>query len=131
LFFLFPSGNKKSEEYRGKKAFSENESRIVRDLVHEIPFDAVFSIHSGTRQIIIPFSETRKEPRYHWNQENELKLASKVAMRMNNTFQYGRVQKLLKYSADGTLMDYVAGKTKVMIVSLIDDSPHELNILSH
>ncbi len=53
------SGDTFSETYRGPQAFSEPETRILRDLVAAHNFQAIISYHSYSQLVLFPWGYTR------------------------------------------------------------------------
>ncbi|XP_045183186.2 carboxypeptidase A4-like [Mercenaria mercenaria] len=103
------------EEYHGIKPFSEPESHVYRDLTEEVQFDGFLSLHSGIKQIYIPFADSvsQKTGRVPDNVKEMTKLAQELATSTIYKYQYGRAVNLNDYSADGTVFDYMAGRRKI------------------
>lgn len=47
------------EDYRGPAAFSEPESRFVRDFARKHKIDVFMSIHSGISRVYLPFADSK------------------------------------------------------------------------
>ncbi|XP_060559062.1 carboxypeptidase A5-like isoform X1 [Ruditapes philippinarum] len=103
------------EEYRGIKPFSEPESQTYRDLTEQVHFDGFLSLHSGIKQIYIPFADSlsQRTGRAPENIKEMLKLAKELSKSTIYKYQYGQAAKLNDYSADGSIFDYMAGRRKV------------------
>ncbi|XP_061165260.1 carboxypeptidase T-like isoform X2 [Saccostrea echinata] len=109
------SDDPNDEEFRGKKPFSEPESKVFREIISEIAFDAFFSFHSGINHIYIPYSDTRsREIQREPDNINEmLRMASRLSRCTMYRYQYGTAPQLINYTADGTIFDYMAGVQKI------------------
>ncbi|XP_070578847.1 carboxypeptidase A4-like [Ptychodera flava] len=109
------SGNSKDEEYRGVHAFSEPECTVLTEITAKYKFDVFISLHSGIRQIYVPFADSlsKKEKRVPYNAEAQLELAQLMSQSTPNTFTYGIAHKLNDYVADGTIFDYMAGVRQI------------------
>ncbi|XP_078589693.1 carboxypeptidase B1-like [Branchiostoma floridae x Branchiostoma japonicum] len=105
------SGDPEDEEYRGSAAFSEPECLVLTDLVTKFQFDAFLSLHSGTRDIYLPFSDSQSkhEQRKPKNLADQMRLAKLLSDAMVPEFQHGIGYELNQYTADGTSFDYMAG----------------------
>ncbi|XP_071962021.1 carboxypeptidase A4-like [Antedon mediterranea] len=109
------SGDPNDEEYRGPHPFSEPESFVFRDLTRRFHFDMFVSLHSGVRQIYLPFADSisKEEKRVPNNMDAQLHLASKIARASVDDFNFGIGYKLNNYPADGTIFDYMSGIKKI------------------
>lgn len=109
------SSNHRDEEYRGPRAFSEPECNILLNLTARFSFDAFVSLHSGIRQIYVPFADSvSKQTRYKpANLDGMLDIAQKMSRATSKKFTYGLAYYLNDYTADGTIFDYMAGVRKV------------------
>jgi len=52
-------GTTAREDYRGPAAFSEPESRFVRDFARKHKIDVFVSIHSGISRVYLPFADSK------------------------------------------------------------------------
>ena len=99
------SNNACDEDFRGESAFSELETQAIRELVKIQDFAAVISYHSYGDLYIRPtgYIQTGIEqfPLSHQN------VYSKIEEILPYGAQFGSVQELLGYSANGALMDYL------------------------
>ncbi len=112
------SGSVKSEEYRGTHAFSEPETRFVRDVANRYGIDAYLSMHTGAQFIFVPYSDTKSKliQRRHPTTEAQLQLSSKIWSATAGFFTgLGIVYELNDYTADGTIADYLAGSLSVPV----------------
>lgn len=112
------SGVKGSEEYRGPHVFSEVESQYLRDQVNKHNYLAYWSIHSGERQLFAPFVDSgsvKTQPhRTRPQTQQDLMLLSSMTNASNGWIRnFGQASYMNFYQADGTLADWVAGKTNV------------------
>ncbi len=109
------SGDTKDEEYRGQAVFSEPECNILLDLTAKHQFDAFVSLHSGIRQIYLPFADTQSKRMHRVpdNMENMLKVVKLMSTSTIHRFSYGIAYRLNEYTADGTIFDYMAGVRKI------------------
>lgn len=100
------------EEYNGKKAWSEPESRFVRDLALSQNYKAYLSLHSGERQVFNPFvdTESRRIKRRRPAMKQELELIDKIIRESNGWYRNGGIAyEMNSYSADGTFFDWFGG----------------------
>lgn len=95
--------------------FSEPESQTYRDLTEQVHFDGFLSLHSGIKQIYIPFADSlsQRTGRAPENIKEMLKLAKELSKSTIYKYQYGQAAKLNDYSADGSIFDYMAGRRKI------------------
>lgn len=109
------SNDSTDEEFRGAKAHSEPETEIYLDIAHKIKIDFFISLHSGIRQIYIPFSDSysKENKKVPSNIKYMVKLAKELAYATNYSYKYGQAAELNFYTADGTIFDYMAGMQKV------------------
>ncbi|XP_064622834.1 carboxypeptidase O-like [Lineus longissimus] len=109
------SGNKHDEEYRGPFPLSEPESRVLVDLTAKYEFDAFISLHSGIKQIYIPYADTKSQTLHRKpdNIERMIDLASLLSHSTSHHYRYGLAYELNDYTADGCVFDYMAGKRKI------------------
>ncbi|XP_078000698.1 carboxypeptidase A4-like [Glandiceps talaboti] len=109
------SGNSKDEEYRGVNAFSEPECVVLTELTAKYKFDAFVSLHSGIRQIYVPFADSvsKEEKILPENLDTQLQLAKLMSQVTANTFTYGIAHELNDYAADGTVFDFMAGVRQI------------------
>lgn len=119
------SGRPGHEEYHGTQPFSEAETRFIRDLNEQYRYDAYISVHSGEQQLFVPFVDTRSKQtkRRRSSTDLELKICRSVvdAKKMNGFLHDSGIgYEMNDYSADGTLMDYMAGKAEVPLVFCVE-----------
>lgn len=106
------------EEYRGPRPFSEPESRALRDLAERFRPHAFFSVHSGERQVFVPFVDSVSRggggaaapARGH--AAAELRAVDRMCAASGGHFDRARsgvAWRLNEYPADGTLFDWAAG----------------------
>ncbi|KAI0211736.1 hypothetical protein LSAT2_003412 [Lamellibrachia satsuma] len=109
------SADSKDEEYRGPRAFSEPECNILLNLTARFSFDAFVSLHSGIRQIYVPFADSVSKQTRHkpGNLNAMLGIAQKMSHATSKKFTYGIAYHLNDYTADGTIFDYMAGVRKI------------------
>lgn len=104
------------EEYNGKSAWSEPESRYIRDLALSENYFAYFSLHSGEQQVFSPFVDTysKKHKRRRSSVDKELELINKIINASNGWYRNGGIaNEMNSYTADGTFFDWFGGKTNV------------------
>ncbi|XP_062569878.1 carboxypeptidase A5-like [Saccostrea cucullata] len=103
------------EEFRGKRPFSERESKVFQAITSEVAFDAFFSFHSGINHIYIPYSDTRSREiqRKPDNIKEMVHMASRLSRCTKYQYRYGTAPQLINYTADGTIFDYMAGVKKI------------------
>ncbi|ELT94089.1 hypothetical protein CAPTEDRAFT_227948 [Capitella teleta] len=109
------SSKANDEEYHGERPFSEPECLVLTDLTLKHKFDAFFSLHSGIRQIYVPFADTESKSmkRLPENVDKMLELADRMSHSTQSRFTYGLAHQLNEYTADGTIFDYMAGNRKI------------------
>ena len=109
------STDAKDEEFRGQAAFSEPECNILLDITAKHKFDAFVSLHSGIRQIYLPFADTQSKKIHKLpdNMDSMLKVVKLMSTSTVHTFTYGLAYRLNEYTADGTIFDYMAGVKKI------------------
>jgi len=102
-----------SEVYRGTAAFSEPETKAVRDFFLQKNFQAMISYHSFSQTIMYPWGYTVQAP------DNE-PLLSEIAARMSALIQevngrlysYGRAGQIL-YLTNGDTVDWTFGTSGI------------------
>lgn len=106
---------KGTEELRGPYAFSEPESTVLRTLTKKYSFDGFISFHSGTKEIYLPFADSKSKRlrRRPSNFEAMLELAEVMSTSCKPHFLFGQAYDILKYPADGTIFDFMAGIRQV------------------
>lgn len=116
------SGDPQDEEFRGPKPFSEEETFVYRDLTEKFHFDGFISFHSGTKQIYIPFADTRSRQRGRVpaNLDEMTRLAKELSAATVFKHEYGQAASLNDYTADGTIFDYMAGRRKIPFTYAIE-----------
>jgi Zinc carboxypeptidase len=118
------SSDRNSEEYRGTAAFSEPETRFVRDVAKSLSLTAFISLHSGEQQIFVPFVDTvsksirRRRP----TTDTEVHIVTQWQQISRGYFrnESGIAYEYNKYTADGTIFDYMAGVLHVPYVFCIE-----------
>jgi murein tripeptide amidase MpaA len=104
------SGDTYSETYRGPQAFSEPESRAIRDLANDHNFLAMISYHNFSQLVLFPWGFTNSPP----PDEALLdQLASAMADSIFNVHgkQYTPEQSSELYLASGDATDWLYGET--------------------
>jgi carboxypeptidase T len=104
------SGNPNSGVYRGESAFSEPESRAVRDLFQLYRFEALVSYHNYTQIIIFPWGYTTQRPD-DYDQMYELsERMSDLMLPVNgNYYTFGQASDGL-YLTNGDTTDWAYGQ---------------------
>ncbi|WAR19295.1 CBPO-like protein [Mya arenaria] len=89
----------------------EPETRVYRQLTKDVKFDAFLSLHSGIKQIYVPYADTKSKAtnREPENIAEMMKLAEILSTCTSYRYQYGKAADLNDYTADGTVFDYMAG----------------------
>ncbi|MCK6614688.1 MAG: immune inhibitor A [Ignavibacteriaceae bacterium] len=99
------SGTPSSETYRGPSAFSEPETRVIRDLAIAKGFKSYINYHSYNNSIIYP-----------WGYTNALTPDSNqyrdfaASMAQHNGYTYGTSYQTLAYNSNGTGRDWMYGE---------------------
>lgn len=109
------SGDPCSEIYRGESAFSEIESRAIRDgvLALQNRLKAYFSIHAYSQLWMTPYGYTRDYPPHYSQQMNALRLAATAIQRRHGqAYRYGTIANTI-YPATGSSVDWVHDKANV------------------
>ena len=103
------SSNPRSQVYRGPHAFSEPESKAVRDVLAMRPFVAHIDFHSFGQLVLYPWSYKR-EATPHRGRFAALgdRMASAIYAAHSKTYKLQAGADL--YAAGGTLMDYGYGE---------------------
>ncbi|XP_041351999.1 zinc carboxypeptidase-like [Gigantopelta aegis] len=116
------SSDPNDEEYRGPSSFSEPETKVFTTITERNNFDVFISFHSGTRQIYLPFADTRSKltHRIPDNLITLTKLASALSVSTAHKYQFGRTSELTDYTADGTSFDYMAGVKHIPLTLAIE-----------
>jgi len=97
-----------SEEYHGSKPFSTKEAQVLRDLVLERNYTAIFDLHSGAQQIFVPYAGTKaKEDNLTRETTNkELRMVKSIEKASKGYFWDCGINYVMNdYTADGTFMD--------------------------
>jgi predicted deacylase len=97
------SGNPCSQVFHGATAFSEPETKAIRDLVNAQKPNILISLHSYQKQILYPWNSTTQPPP---DEESLRALASRMAR--YNGYQYGQPASLL-YPVSGDTTDWAYG----------------------
>ncbi|XP_005090425.1 zinc carboxypeptidase isoform X2 [Aplysia californica] len=99
-----------SGSYPGKKAFSEQESKNIRDLFEELQerVIAFVSLHSKGQFLIIPWAYTSSKKPDNIDELNRVgsDMMAAVRERHRTDYTYGTAYSLLHYSATGTSLDW-------------------------
>jgi len=104
------------EEFPGEKAFSEPESRMLRDLVASFKPHAMVNWHSGMSAIFTPYDYVAREPTGA-GAEAMMRMARVIdAEHCENKCTLGSGGKGVGYLAHGTATDYIYEKMKVPVV---------------
>ncbi|MBI4535630.1 MAG: zinc carboxypeptidase, partial [Ignavibacteriae bacterium] len=90
-----------SDTYRGPSAYSEPESRAVRDFTAQHLPSVAFSTHSVAGRYLNPYSYKDTVISYEYYAE----FASDFSR--NNGYLYGTVYQMLSYNSNGTTRDYL------------------------
>lgn len=99
------SGGPGSDTYRGPSAFSEPETRAIRDLLHDKPALMYISIHSGAELILWPWGWTTAN---HIERGAYDQLGDRLTDLTHKKVPNGQTSQIL-YVASGVSMDYGAG----------------------
>lgn len=113
------------EEYHGAAPFSETETRFIRDLQEEYKYASYVSVHSGEQQLFVPFVDTRSKSTNRRRPSTDLELAicnEVVQSKKLNRWLHdsGIGYEMNDYSADGTLMDSMAGISGIPLVFCVE-----------
>lgn len=107
------SSNKRSQIYRGPHAFSEPETRALRDLILREPVVAHIDFHSFGQLILYPWSHTKKPAP---DLERLASLGSVMATAIAGT--HGQVYRPMAaqdlYTAGGTALDWSYGERSAL-----------------
>jgi hypothetical protein len=108
------SDSRRSQNYRGEHAFSEPESRAMRDLFASGHYAAHVDFHSFSQLLLYPWSHSREDPP---DAAELAAIADKMASAMFAT--HGERYKIrrgadLMFGASGTLGDWAYGEAKAM-----------------
>jgi hypothetical protein len=120
------SANPKDEEFRGPFAGSEPETQALVQLAQESVYDVFLSLHSGARQVYIPFSDARsistgRSPPFAKHMERVAAAAvAKHNGQSGEPFAAGPAQQLLEYPASGTAFDYMAGTRRIPLAYALE-----------
>jgi hypothetical protein len=95
-------------QFRGDKAFSELETQAMRNLIERENFTLVISYHSYGDLYIRPLGY-QKNSLKDFPQAHQI-LYKELQETLPKNLKFGSVQDLLKYSANGSLMDYLYSK---------------------
>lgn len=119
------SSREGDEEYHGPRPFSEAETRFIRDLQQANKYLSYVSVHSGEQQLFVPFVDTASKEmgRRRATTPLELETCQHVVSspKMGGWLHDSGIGYLMNdYSADGTLMDYMAGVANVPLVFCVE-----------
>jgi hypothetical protein len=112
----FFAAREQNEEYRGKEALSEPESRAMKELAENEEITAILSMHTGAQYIFVPYSDTvsKRIRRRHETTRRQISLANVMWAASDGFFTgTGVVYDMNDYTADGTMTDWMAGKLNV------------------
>lgn len=100
------SSNSGSDIYRGPEAFSEPETRMVRDFCREHDFKFVFNYHTFSNVLIHPYGYADVPA------DTNLTIYGKFFTRVNN-YASGTVGNTLGYPVNGTSDDWMYGELQI------------------
>jgi len=122
---LGSSSKKCSEDYRGPSAFSEPETRAIRDLIDSRRFVMGVSYHSWGNLYIHPYGYTKTNSKElvgnHW------KLYSELKNQICADCEMGTPTELLNYPANGCFMDYAHSRGLFALSVELGESFHPLS----
>jgi carboxypeptidase T len=107
------SSNKRSQIYRGPHAFSEPETRALRDLILREPVAAHIDFHSFGQLILYPWSHTKK-PAPDLDRLASLGRAMATAIAGTHGKVYRPIAAQDLYTAGGTALDWSYGERSAM-----------------
>jgi hypothetical protein len=93
-----------AEDYRGAAAFSEPETRTVRDLVEVHDFDLALSYHSYGDMVVFPWHYVSRDTR-----DNRTFKRLGRTYTISNGYAYGNVKDHILYRTNGDLDDWMYG----------------------
>ena len=107
------SGDTYSETYRGRQAFSEPESKIIRDLVNTHDFGAMISYHNFSQLVLYPWGYTNS-PAPHKNLLDQI--ATLISDKIYNVHgkKYTPEQSSELYLASGDATDWLYGEANIL-----------------
>lgn len=97
-----------SNLYRGRRAFSAPEARVVRSLVDERHFVAALSLHSYGGQVLWPYGYTRTD-RPKDMRRSKLRTVRRLARGIASRNGYRAMQASSLYITSGSFMDWALG----------------------
>jgi len=97
---------KESEDYRGPGAFSEPESKLIRDIAKEFNPTVFVDVHSGARTMMIPYSFKAE---FCKDDANMMQVIDTVVGEVfpQRPVKKGAAGATIGYTASGTTIDYV------------------------
>ena len=105
------------ETYGGPEAFSEAETRSLRDLVAKWNPEIFFSVHSGSEAVLVPWAaEGGKE--ISDRQQAKLQAAEPWRRRLCPRCAAGEALEVLRYESPGTCLDWTMKNLKSLKVAL-------------
>eukprot|EP00051_Salpingoeca_urceolata_P026544 m.477695 g.477695 ORF g.477695 m.477695 type:complete len:394 (-) comp20921_c0_seq1:357-1538(-) len=109
------------EEYCGTAPLSEPESRVLVTLATAFAFDGFLSLHSGIKQVYVPYADSisRKTGSSPLYKNLMLAMARRMAQAAAG-FTSGPAETLNTYAADGTVFDYMAGVQKIPVALAVE-----------
>lgn len=103
------SSNPNSSTYRGESAFSEPESRAVRELFHLYRFEALISYHNYSQIILFPWGYTSEKPDDYELMFTLSQQLSNLMLPVNGTYyRYSQATEGL-YATNGDTTDWAYG----------------------
>ena len=106
------SGDTYSETYRGPAAFSEPESKIIRDLSNAHQFRAMLSYHNYSQLVLFPWGYTNS-PAPDFSLMNQMAITMANDIRNVHGKTYTPQQSSALYLASGDATDWLYGETSV------------------
>ena len=107
----YTSHTPSDDTYIGPRAFSEPETRAIRDLIGQEMFNGVISYHSYSQEILYPWGYTRKSIRHHQDQSLMSTLAKRMQKAIENVHgeNYDPKQSSQFYPTAGGASDWIYG----------------------
>jgi carboxypeptidase T len=101
------SGNAASDIYRGPTAFSEPETRAIRDLFLRKNFSSVLSYHSFSQVIVYPWGYTQQPTEKDaLFREMSAEMARRITAVDGRVYTYGQSDSPIMYPTNGDLTDW-------------------------
>ena len=107
----YTSHTQSDDTYIGPRAFSEPETRAIRDLIGQEMFSGVISYHSYSQEILYPWGYTRKPIRDHrdWTLMSNLAKRMHMAIESVHGENYDPKQSSQFYPTAGGASDWIYG----------------------